>query len=121
MAHFETVALTSELKEGQGKGVSVGDHPIAIFMDNGLYYAIEDRCPHAGAPLSCGHIVDGTVTCAWHAWRFRLKDGAWMDNPKLGVTTYDVRVTGDLIQVLLPDPEPPHDPEAPEPEQSPSS
>ena len=33
-----------------------------------------------GASLSGGYVENGVVTCPWHAWRFRLTDGAWADN-----------------------------------------
>jgi nitrite reductase (NADH) small subunit/3-phenylpropionate/trans-cinnamate dioxygenase ferredoxin subunit len=46
--------------------------------------------------------------CPWHAWRFCVNDGTWLDNPKSKVKTetYEVRVIGDEIQVLVPDPPP---------------
>ncbi|MEZ6075449.1 MAG: Rieske (2Fe-2S) protein [Pirellulaceae bacterium] len=47
------------------------------------YYAIDDFCPHQGASLAAGYIVEGcAVACAWHHWRFSLEDGTWLDNPK---------------------------------------
>jgi nitrite reductase (NADH) small subunit/3-phenylpropionate/trans-cinnamate dioxygenase ferredoxin subunit len=48
-------------------------------------------------------VSQGIVTCPWHAWRFRVCDGAWCDNPKgLKVDTFEVRVVGDDIQVRVP-------------------
>jgi nitrite reductase (NADH) small subunit/3-phenylpropionate/trans-cinnamate dioxygenase ferredoxin subunit len=76
---------------------------IAVFQHEGVYYAIDDMCPHAGGSLSAGHIVDGTVVCPWHAWRFHLCDGSWADYRKLKVGAYPVRVVGDEIQVEIPD------------------
>jgi nitrite reductase (NADH) small subunit/3-phenylpropionate/trans-cinnamate dioxygenase ferredoxin subunit len=52
-----------------------------------------------GASLGAGHVEDGVVTCPWHAWRFRLCDGAWCENPKLKIPAYEVRIAGDEIQV----------------------
>jgi nitrite reductase (NADH) small subunit/3-phenylpropionate/trans-cinnamate dioxygenase ferredoxin subunit len=48
------------------------------------------------------------VTCPWHAWRFCVRDGTWLDNPNAAVRTdcYEVRVVGDDIQVCVPDPPP---------------
>ncbi|NBY01770.1 MAG: Rieske (2Fe-2S) protein, partial [Planctomycetes bacterium] len=64
--------------------------------------AIDDFCPHMGASLSGGHVEDGTVTCPWHAWRFRLCDGAWADNPRLKVGCYNVSVVDDEIFLETP-------------------
>ena len=59
-------------------------------------------CPHMGASLSGGVIENGVVTCPWHAWRFRLTDGAWADNPRIKIGCYPVRVEGDEVQVEAP-------------------
>ena len=32
--------------------------------------AFEDRCPHRGAPLSRGHLVDGRLVCPYHGYAF---------------------------------------------------
>ena len=47
-----------------------------------------------GASLSGGYVENGVVTCPWHAWRFRLADGAWADNPRIKIGCYPVRVAG---------------------------
>ncbi len=78
---------------------------VAVFLDQGSYFAVNDFCPHMGASLSEGSVADGAVMCPWHAWRFRLCDGAWLDNLKGGIRTasYEVRVQGDAIQVRIPE------------------
>ena len=99
--NFHTVAKVGDVAEGTGIPVEVGDRMIALFLDGGAYYAIDDACPHQGAPL-CDGIVEGkTVTCAWHGWQFSLEDGRWLDSPKIGVGTYPVRVVGDEIQIAV--------------------
>ncbi|HUS38245.1 MAG: Rieske (2Fe-2S) protein [Pirellulales bacterium] len=107
MRHFQTVAKVGDIDDGAGAAFKVGDKMIAIFHVDGEYYAIDDFCPHMGASLGSGHLEEGTVTCPWHAWRFSVSDGTWVDNPKLKVGCYDVRVTGDDIQVAVPDEEAP--------------
>lgn len=101
MAEFRRVCAKSEVVEGEGKTVEVAGKLIALFCDHGEYHAIDDMCPHMGASLSGGYLENGIVTCPWHAWRFRLKDGAWADNPRIKIGCYPVRVEGDdiLIQV----------------------
>jgi nitrite reductase (NADH) small subunit/3-phenylpropionate/trans-cinnamate dioxygenase ferredoxin subunit len=101
---FQTVCRVGDIPEGDSKSFTVGDKAIAVFFANGNYYAIEDHCPHMGSPLSGGYVEDGIVTCPWHAWRFRLNDGAWADNPRIKIGCYAVRVEGDLVQVEVPAP-----------------
>lgn len=103
MAEFHTVCRVGEVAEGGGKTVAVGDKLIALFRVGGAYHAIDDVCPHMGASLSDGLVENGIVTCPWHAWRFRLADGAWADNPRIKIGCYAVRVEGGAVQVQTPD------------------
>lgn len=102
MSDFVTVAKVGEITEGDGRAFAVNGRMVAVFMMNGEYYAIDDYCPHMGASLATGSIYKGAVTCPWHAWRFSLQDGTWLDNPKVKVDSFQIRVEGDEIQVLVP-------------------
>jgi nitrite reductase (NADH) small subunit/3-phenylpropionate/trans-cinnamate dioxygenase ferredoxin subunit len=58
-----------------------------------------------GASLASGYVENGGVYCPWHAWKFCVKSGTWLDNPKSKIQQpcYAVRVTGDDIQVAAPE------------------
>ena len=101
MSDFVTVAKVGSIKEGEGGTFTVGENLVAVFLEHGEYRAIDDLCPHMGASLGAGCVEGGIVTCPWHAWRFRTSDGAWADNPRIKVATYEVRVVGDEIQVRV--------------------
>jgi nitrite reductase (NADH) small subunit/3-phenylpropionate/trans-cinnamate dioxygenase ferredoxin subunit len=105
MAEYRKVCRVGDLAEGEGKTVAVGDKLVAVFFAGGRYLAIDDTCPHMGASLSGGYVEDGIVTCPWHAWRFRLADGAWADNPRIKIGCYPVRVEGDEVQVAVGQPQ----------------
>lgn len=98
---WQTVCRLDELTEGEGKTVSVQGRLIALFRVGEGCHAIEDTCPHMGASLSGGYVEDGVVTCPWHAWRFRLKDGVWADNPRIKIGCYPVRVQGEEVQIQV--------------------
>jgi nitrite reductase (NADH) small subunit/3-phenylpropionate/trans-cinnamate dioxygenase ferredoxin subunit len=100
---YQTVCRVSDIAEGMGHTVYAGDKAIALFCVGGKYFAIDDTCPHMGASLGSGFVEGGTVTCPWHFWRFRLSDGTWADNPKLGIGCYAVRVVGEDVQVDIPE------------------
>ena len=106
MSEFRKVCLASEVPEGEGKPIEVDGKQIAVFQCNGQFHAIDDMCPHMGAPLSAGYVEDGIVTCPWHAWRFRLADGVWADNPRIKIGCYPLRVEDGAIHVQV-DPPPP--------------
>ena len=101
MAEFQTVCRIGELPDGEARSAAVNGTLIAVFHHGGKYFAIDDVCPHMGASLSGGHVARGIVTCPWHAWRFRLADGAWADNPRLKIGCYPVRVENGVIQVQI--------------------
>jgi nitrite reductase (NADH) small subunit/3-phenylpropionate/trans-cinnamate dioxygenase ferredoxin subunit len=103
MAEYQTVGRVGDIPAGEGRTVQVGNKLIAVFNDGGRYFAIDDTCPHMGASLSEGCLENGIVTCSWHAWRFRVADGTWADNPRIKIGSYPVRVEGDAIQVLVED------------------
>lgn len=105
---FQTVARTGDIPEGQGRCFSVNGTMVGVFLDQGRYFAINDFCPHMGASLAEGYVENGAVMCPWHAWRFSLCDGTWLDNSKSSIRTnsYPIRVEGDLIQVSVPNPTP---------------
>ena len=99
MAEFHTVCRVDELPPGEGRTFEVGGKLIAIFAQDGRYFAIDDVCPHMGASLGEGCVEAGIVTCPWHGWRFRLADGAWADSPRIRIGTYPVQVVGDDVRV----------------------
>ena len=106
MAEFRTVCRVGDIPEGEGRTVEAGGKLIAVFRSQGRFYAIDDTCPHMGASLGSGELANGIVTCPWHAWRFRVADGTWADNPRVKIPSYPVRVVGDEVQVQIPDPKP---------------
>ena len=103
MASFVTVAKVGAIPPGHGDTFRVGERLVAVFNDGGNYLAMDDCCPHMGASLGAGEIdADGVVACPWHAWRFRVADGTWCDNPKLKIDTFETRIVDDEIQVRVP-------------------
>lgn len=103
MGQRVTVGKTSDLPAGSVAVVTIGKKDVAVFNVEGKLYAIDDMCLHMGASLSGGAVEDGCVTCPWHAWRFRLSDGAWADSPKVKLGSYPVHVVGDEVQIEMPD------------------
>ena len=74
------VAKTSDIPVNEARAFPVNDRMIAIFNQGDKFLAMDDFCPHMGASLAGGWIDGCTVSCPWHAWRFSLTDGTWLDN-----------------------------------------
>jgi nitrite reductase (NADH) small subunit/3-phenylpropionate/trans-cinnamate dioxygenase ferredoxin subunit len=108
MAERKTVCRVGDVPACEGKTVLVDGKLIAVFRNGEAFHALDDACPHMGASLAGGHVEDGIVTCPWHAWRFRLSDGAWADSPRVKTGCYAVHVEGDEVQIEVPPrPQPP--------------
>ncbi len=101
MGEFKTVCKVDQLPPGQAKTVEVGGKLVAVFHRPDGFHAIDDVCPHMGASLSGGEVEGDIVTCPWHAWRFRITDGVWADNPRIKIGCYPVRVEADEVQVQV--------------------
>jgi nitrite reductase/ring-hydroxylating ferredoxin subunit len=55
--------------------------PLAVYHLGGSLYAVEDRCPHAGAVLSEGELDGAVVTCPRHGSQFDVRDGDRLRGP----------------------------------------
>ena len=101
MSEYVAVAKVGAIPEGRGEAFTINGRLVAVFRSGDGYFAIDDLCPHMGASLGAGEVREGIVTCPWHAWRFRVCDGTWCDNPKIKTASHEVRVVGDEIQVRV--------------------
>ncbi len=74
---------------------------ISLFRVGARVFAVDNRCPHEGYPLSLGHVGgDCVLTCNWHNWKFRLEDGECVlggDN----VRAYPARIEDGHVLVDL--------------------
>ncbi|MEM9828356.1 MAG: nitrite reductase small subunit NirD [Planctomycetota bacterium] len=99
MSEFESVGKVDDFQDGVGKAVPVDGRMVAVFRRGTQWYAIDDLCPHMGASLAEGYVEGNTVACPWHAWRFRIDDGKWEDNPRVSVECFEVKVEDDQVWV----------------------
>jgi phenylpropionate dioxygenase-like ring-hydroxylating dioxygenase large terminal subunit len=106
------------------KAVTICGEKIALFRgprngrDRGQVYALNDRCPHRGIPLSAGRCeFAGTVSCVYHGWTYDLASGNLVgvltdgpDSPivgKVNVKTYPVEERAGLIWIYIGEGTPP--------------
>ena len=62
-------------------------------------FAIDDRCPHRGGPLSEGIVHGRSVTCPLHNWVISLETGEAGGADHGRVATYPVRVEGGRLLI----------------------
>ncbi|MEM8860020.1 MAG: Rieske (2Fe-2S) protein [Chloroflexota bacterium] len=107
------VATIDEIPLGGRKIVEVKGRSIGIFNINGEFFALRNRCPHAGAELCAGTITGlrlsgkpgeynwdrpgEIVRCPWHGWEFDIKTGrSWFDPKRVRAKPYRVSVESDV-------------------------
>ena len=95
------VAKLSELREGRGKVVSVGDKTIALFRRGDAVHAIDNTCPHVKGPLGEGDLTGTLVACPWHGWQFDVTTGVCERDAQISVACYSVAVSGDEVRLAL--------------------
>lgn len=73
---------------------------IAVFrtVDDRIF-AIEDRCPHRGGPLSQGIVHAAAVTCPLHNWVISLETGEAMGADEGSVKTVPARIEEGRILI----------------------
>lgn len=102
------VGRVADFNAGDRVIIHVGERSIGVFRVHGSFYAIRNRCPHAGGPLCLGRVqpaiespAPGTVeyvpdktllACPWHGWEYDLATGQSYTTPKLRVRHYPVSI-----------------------------
>lgn len=112
------VGRVDEIPPGERRIVEANGREIGVFNINGRFHAMLNRCPHLGAPLCEGGIVNpiessgpGDVrldetrtflTCPFHNWEFDVETGQSYWNPKLRARAFTVALEGaDDVRAAL--------------------
>jgi nitrite reductase (NADH) small subunit len=64
-------------------------------------FALENRCPHRGGPLSEGIVHGNAVTCPLHNWVIDLPSGTAAPPDQGCATAYPVAVYGGKVRLYL--------------------
>ena len=98
---IEIGALADIPRQG-ARVVKTASGCIAVFRTaDDQVFALNDRCPHKGGPLSEGIVHGAQVTCPLHSWVFDLNSGAAQGTDAGQVATYPARVEADRVYLSL--------------------
>ncbi|GAA2864326.1 Rieske (2Fe-2S) protein [Pseudonocardia halophobica] len=112
------VGRVDEIPPGERRIVEANGREIGVFNIGGRFYAMANRCPHLGAPLCEGGVVNEIesavpgevrldegrtyITCPYHNWEFDVEDGRSSWNPKLRARPFAVALEGaDDVKAAL--------------------
>lgn len=98
MSQYIDIAALHDIPREGARVVKTPAGCIAVFRTaDDQVFALDDRCPHKGGPLSEG-IVHGTaVTCPLHGWVFDMATGLAQGADEGSVTTYSARIEGGRV------------------------
>ncbi|MBI3144503.1 MAG: nitrite reductase small subunit NirD [Pseudogulbenkiania sp.] len=100
---WKTVCTINDIpKQGARVLKRAGQDDIAIFRaEDDFVFALVDRCPHKGGPLSQGIVSGHTVACPLHNWVVDLQTGEACA-PDVGCTGHiPVRVEDGQVSLEL--------------------
>jgi nitrite reductase (NADH) small subunit len=82
--------------------VTTAEGDIAVFRtaDDGVF-ALKDKCPHKGGPLSQGIVHGNRVACPLHDWKIQLDSGVAVAPDEGCAATYPVRIENGVIHLSL--------------------
>lgn len=90
-----------DLPHGNSKTIDLPEgRELALFNVNGEFYAIENFCPHQGAPLSDGLLCEYVIECGLHGWQFDVRTGECLTVLEK-LETYEVAIEGDRVKILI--------------------
>ncbi|MEK8129154.1 Rieske (2Fe-2S) protein [Paenibacillus filicis] len=111
------VLAEEDVPDGGCAVVQVEGREICVYRIDGSYYALNNYCPHQGAPI-CAGLVSGTnlpadvyryeysregeiIRCPWHGWEFDIKTGKSLFSDRTRVKSYEVEVRDGRIGIVL--------------------
>lgn len=75
---------------------------IAVFRTAGdEFFALLDRCPHRGGPLSQGIVHGRRVACPLHDWKIHLDTGLAVAPDEGCAASFPVRVENGVVYLSL--------------------
>ena len=102
MNNWYKVAALEDIPPLGSRVVHTRQGDIALFRTaDGEVFALRDKCPHKGGPLSQGIVFGNQVACPLHGWNIGLADGQAVA-PDVGCARpYPVRVEGEVVYLAL--------------------
>ena len=91
-----------DVPDAGGLCVRIDGIDVGLFKVGDGIFAMENRCPHRGDPLSEGELDGSVIVCASHGWAFDVRTGHRPDDPDgFPIPCFEVRVQDGAVWVDL--------------------
>jgi 3-phenylpropionate/trans-cinnamate dioxygenase ferredoxin subunit len=101
MAEFLATIALDRLRPGKGMVVRIAGKDVALFNVEGVIYALDDACPHAGMSLGSSKLRGHIVTCRGHRFGYDVITGQCVSIAGLRAATYEVKIVEGKILVSI--------------------
>jgi nitrite reductase (NADH) small subunit len=102
MPEWKNICSLDDIPRLGSRVVAHAKGDIAVFRtaDDGIF-AVRDKCPHKGGPLSQGIVAGQVVTCPMHSWKIDLATGEAVAPDKGCARTIEARVEAGRVLLGL--------------------
>ncbi|MDX2103895.1 MAG: nitrite reductase small subunit NirD [Alphaproteobacteria bacterium] len=102
MTRWIDVTALADIPSRGSRVVALPMGPVAVFRTgDDQVFALLDRCPHKGGPLSQGIVHGHAVTCPLHNWTIEFATGA-ARAPDHGCTPrFEVRIVDERVHIAV--------------------
>ena len=102
MNQWTAILDISDIPRLGARVVRHGSLDIAVFRtDDDAVFALEDRCPHKGGPLSQGIVHGKRVACPMHNWNIELDSGCAVAPDEGCAREFPVKLEGGRVMLDL--------------------
>ena len=95
----ETIYWETNFKNKEEEEAFVSQKKGPFYLE-GKYFAVQNRCPHAGVGLAGGFIDGNNITCPGHGWQFDIKTGEHAFMP-VCLRKYELKIEGEDVLIEI--------------------
>jgi nitrite reductase/ring-hydroxylating ferredoxin subunit len=96
------IASADEVPSGTMKSFNAEGTSILITNLNGRFYAMGNKCTHAGGDLSKGHLEANIIKCPRHGSQFNVVTGKRIAGPaKTDEPVYEIKVENNNLNIKI--------------------
>jgi nitrite reductase/ring-hydroxylating ferredoxin subunit len=93
--------FVGDIPTGSCKTIDLPDgRELSLYNIDGEFHAVDNICPHKGAPLNEGILCAHIIECGLHGWQFDVRTGECLTVTEK-LQTYEVVIKEGVIKVLI--------------------
>lgn len=100
MTDWKKICTLDEIPRLGSRVIHRAAGDLAVFRSaDDAVFALLDKCPHKGGPLSQGMVAGKVVTCPMHSWKIQLENGEAVAPDQGCARTFPAKVEDGMVWV----------------------